>query len=89
MEGRVRRVSLGELLKHGPWDEATRTGHRVVGLVPETVVIDVSYDMEKVTLLERELLRSLGTVLCGSADDAGRRRLVKCDLGKRWAGDGG
>ena len=87
--GCIRGVSLGELLEHRPRYEAASSGHRVVGFVPETVVIDVSYDMEKVALLEGELLRSLGTVLGCSADDACRRRQAKCGSGKRWAGDGG
>ena len=74
MRGYVQRVSLGELFEHRPRYEATSSGRRVVGFVPETLAIDVSNDVEKVTLLEGELTGDLGTVARSSTDDASRRR---------------
>ena len=73
MEEYIRGVSLGELFKHRPRYKAAGSVHGVVGFVPETLVIDVSDDMEKVALLEGELLGGLGTVCRSSTDDAGRR----------------
>jgi len=58
----IHRVSLGELFEHRPRHEATGSGDRVVGFVPETLVINISKDVEEVALLERELVWSLGTV---------------------------
>ena len=58
----IHRVSLGEFFEHRPRHEATGTGDRVVGFIPETLVINISKDMEEVSLFERELVRSLGTV---------------------------
>ena len=58
----IHRISLGELLEHRPRHEATGIGDRVVGFVPEALVIDIAKDVEEVALLERELLWSLGTV---------------------------
>lgn len=87
--GCIRRVSLGEFFKHRPRDEAAGTGDWVVGFVPEALVVDISEDVEEVALFEGELVRSLGTVPRGRADDTGRWRQTNCGPGKSRAGDGG
>lgn len=89
MRGYAHRVSLGELFEHRPRYDATSSGRRVVGFVPETLAIDVSNDVEEVALLEGELTGVLSAVARSSPDDAGRRRQVNGDLGKRWAGNRG
>lgn len=63
MQGHIRGVSLGELFEQGPRYETASTRHRVVGFIPETLVIDVSKNVKKVALLEGELARTLGTIL--------------------------
>ena len=59
----VRGLSLGEFLEQRSRYETPSSGHWVVGIIPEALVVDVSNDMEKIALLKRELVWTLGAVL--------------------------
>jgi hypothetical protein len=69
----LRSGALIERFEHGPRHKPACTGHRVVCLVPRATFRDLANDIEEVALLERELLRSGGTITAGGTDNLLRR----------------
>lgn len=69
----LRSGAFIESLEHGPRDQPTRTGHRVVCLIPRATFRDLTDDIEEVALLERKLLGGGSAISAGGADDLLRR----------------